>query len=73
MENKIKKYISYKIKFIESTKLWQAYYQILSIISRKEFIQLNVKMDIAKRYVKSVELNTKVVSAAWNIKTLKIT
>ena len=73
MENKIKKYISYKLKFIESTKLWQAYYQILSIISRKEFTQLNVKMDIAKRYVKSVELNTKVVSAAWNIKTLKIT
>ena len=42
--------VSYKIKFIG---LWQFHYQILSIISQKEFVKLNAKVAI-------VFLNTRV-------------
>ena len=38
--------------------LWQAHYQILSIIFLKEFIELNVNMNMTKKKkVKHVELN----------------
>ena len=38
--------ISYKIKFIDSARFMQDHYQILLIISQKEFIKLNVKIVI---------------------------
>ena len=38
----ISKNISYILQFIDSANLWQAHYQILSIIFLKEFIKLNV-------------------------------
>ena len=34
--------ISYKIKFIDSTNLWQVHYQILLIISQKEILKLKI-------------------------------
>ena len=34
--------ISYKIKFIDSTNLWQVQYQILLIISQKEILKLKI-------------------------------
>ena len=36
--------------------LWQAYYQILSIIFLKEFMELNVNADMVIKNVKLVEL-----------------
>ena len=38
--------------------LWQAHYQILLIIWLKEFIKLNVKMNMIIKNVKRAELNT---------------
>ena len=38
--------ISYKIKFIDSPRFMASYYQILLIISQKEFIKLTVKIVI---------------------------
>ena len=39
--------------------LWQAHYQILSMIFLKEFIELNVNMDMMIKNVKDAELNIK--------------
>ena len=36
--------------------LWQAYYQILSITFLKEFIELNVNMDMVMKNMKHLEL-----------------
>ena len=52
--------------------LLQANYQILLIILQKEFIKLNVKMNIITKNAKRVELNTKIVTAFLNTQTLKI-
>ena len=41
--------------------LWQAHYQILSIIFLKEFIELNVNMDMMIINVTLVELNVSIV------------
>ena len=43
--------------------LWQAHYQILSIIFLKEFIKLNVNSDM-KKNVKHVELNVSIVTVS---------
>ena len=52
--------------------LWQAHYQILLLIWLKEFMILNVNMDMIIKIVKHVELNTKIVSAVLNTQTLKM-
>ena len=52
--------------------LWQTRFQILLIIFLQEFIKLNVNTDMMIKNVKLVGLNTKIVSAALNIKTLKM-
>ena len=52
--------------------LWQARYQILLNILIKKFIKLNAYMDMIIENEKRVELNTNIVSAALNTKTLKI-
>ena len=51
--------------------LWQARYQILSIIFLKEFIELNVNTDMMTKNVKLVELNISIKTVFLNIKTLK--
>ena len=51
---------------------WEADYQILSIIVLKEFIKLNLKMNMVIKHVKRVELNAKIVSAFLNAQTLKM-
>ena len=51
--------------------LWQADSQILLTILLKEYIKLNVNMDTMIKNVKLAELNTKLVSVALNIRTLK--
>ena len=44
--------------------------QILLMILRKEFIKLNVNMDIITKNVKLAELNTKITSAFLNTQGL---
>ena len=50
--------------------LEQVYYQILLIIMLKEFIKSILKMNIIKKIVKHVELNTKVTTAFLNTQLL---
>ena len=52
--------------------LWQAHYEILLIIFLKEFIKLNVNMNIIIKNVKRAWSNTTVTSVVLNIQTLKI-
>ena len=52
--------------------LWQAYYQILSLILLKNFMKLNANVGILIKNAKHMELNTKTLSAALNTKTLKM-
>ena len=51
--------------------LWQAHYQILSIISLMEFIELLVNSDTMIKNVKNGELNISNATVLSNIKTLK--
>ena len=46
--------------------LWQAHYQIVSIIFQKEFIKLNVNMDAMIKNVKLVELNVSIATVFLN-------
>ena len=52
--------------------LWQACHQILSIIFLKEFIELNVNMDMMIKNVRPVELNISIATVSSNIQTLKM-
>ena len=51
--------------------LWQAHYQILSIISLNKFIELHVNSDTMIKNVKNEELNISNATVLSNIKTLK--
>ena len=46
--------------------LWQAHYQSLLLILLKEFIKLNVNIDMKLKNVKRAKLNTKIASAVLN-------
>ena len=52
--------------------LWQVHYQILSIIFLKEFIELNVTLDIMIKNVKDAELNISIATVFLNIQVLNI-
>ena len=52
--------------------LWQAHYQILSIIFPKEFIELNVNLDTMIKNVKHLELNIRIGAVFLNIQNLKL-
>ena len=52
--------------------LWQAHYQILSIIFLKEFIELNVSTGTMIKNVKFVELDISLAIVSLNTHTLKI-
>ena len=57
MEKKLRKiYLTY-YNILIAQVLWQAHYQILSIIFLKEFIELKVNADMMIKNVKLVELN----------------
>ena len=64
-------YPTYYVLFI-AQDLWQAHYQILSIIFLKEFIKLNVNTRTMIENVKLVELNINIATAFLNTKTLKM-
>ena len=68
MEKKLQKiYVKY-YNLLMAQDLQQAHYQILSIIFLKEFIKLNVNMDMIIKNVKNAELNIKSVSAFLDFK-----
>ena len=72
MDNKLQKiYLTYNNLLI-AQDLWQAHYQILSIIFLKEFIELNVNTDMMIKYVKLVELNISIVTEFLKTQTLKM-
>ena len=52
--------------------LRKAHYQILLLILLKEFIKLNLNTNMMIKNVKLVELDTKIATAFWNRKTLKM-
>ena len=53
MEEKLQKLYFTDNNLLISQDLWQAHYQILLIISLKEFIKLNVNMDMIMKNVKT--------------------
>ena len=72
MEKKLQKiYLTYYSLLI-AQDLWQAHYQILSIIFLKEFIELNVNTNMMIKIVKLVELNISIVTVSINTKILKM-
>ena len=52
--------------------LWQAHYQILSIIFLREFIKLNSNTDTITNNVKLMELHMKYATVFLNTQTLKM-
>ena len=46
--------------------LWQAHYQILSIIFLKEFIELNVNKNMMIKTVRLLKLNINIATASLN-------
>ena len=66
MEKKLQKtYLTYSNLLIVQD-LWQAHYQILSIIFQKKFIKLNVNMDMMMKNVKLEELNVSIPTVFLN-------
>ena len=66
MEKKLQKtYLTYSNLLIVQD-LWQAHYQILSIIFQKKFIKLNVNMDMMIKNVKLEELNVRIPTVFLN-------
>ena len=72
MEKKLQKiYLTfYNVLIVQD--LWQAHYQILSIIFLKEFTKLNVNTDTIIKNVKLAELNIGIATVFLNTQTLKI-
>ena len=52
--------------------LWQAHYQILSVIFLKEFIKLNVNANMMIKSMRLVELNKNIATAFLNTQILKM-
>ena len=66
MEKKLHKiYLTYYNLLIVQD-LWQAHYQILSIIFLKEFIELNVNTDMMTKNVILAELNISIATVFLN-------
>ena len=67
MEKKLQQiYLTYYSLLIVQD-LWQAHYQILSIIFLKEFIELNVNSDTSIKNVTHVKLNISTVAVFLKI------
>ena len=72
MDYKLQKiYLTY-YNLLIAQDLWQAHYQILSIIFLKEFIELNVNTDMMINYVKLIEFNISIVTEFLKTQTLKM-
>ena len=72
MEKKLPKiYVTY-YNLLIAQNLWQAHYQILSIIFLRIFIGLNVNLETLIKNMKHVKLNISTVTAFLDTKILKI-
>ena len=69
MEKKLQKMYLTCYGLLIAQDLWQAHYQILSIIFLKEFIELNLNLDTMMKYVKNVKLNISNATASLNMQT----
>ena len=70
-KNLQKIYLTY-FDLLTAQDLWPAYYQILSITFLKEFIKLNVNVDMIIKNAEHVELHIKIATAFLNTQILKI-
>ena len=66
MEKKLQKICFSYYNLLIAQDLWQTHYQILSIIYLKEFMKLNVNMDMMTKNVKLVELNVNIATVFLN-------
>ena len=72
MEKKLQKLYSTYYNLLIAQDLWQAHYQILSIIFLKIFVKLNVYRDTMIKNAKLMELHKEYATIFLNTKTLKI-
>ena len=72
MEKKIQKVYLRFYNLLMAQDLWEAHYQILSLIFLIEFIRLNVNSDMMITNVKLVELNIGIATVFLNTQILKI-
>ena len=72
MEKKLQKISLTHYNLLIAHDLWQALYQILSIIFLKKFIKLNVNTDMKIINVKLVELNVRIATVFLNSQILKM-
>ena len=71
METKLQNIYPTDYNFLIAQDLWRAHYQFLSIIFRKEFIELNVNMDMMIKNVELAELYLNIVNVFMNTQNLK--
>ena len=72
---KFKSYKNYNLTYqnvLIVQDLWKAYYQILSIIFLKEFLELSVNTVMIIKNVKLVELKISIATVFLNTKILKM-
>ena len=72
MEKKLQRMCLPYYNLLIAQDLWQAYYQILSIIFLEEFIELNVNLKTMIKNVKHAELNISIATAFLNTQILKM-
>ena len=72
MEKKLQKIYLTCYNLLTAKGLWQAYYQILSIIFLRALIKLNVNADKMIKNVKLVELHTNYANVFLNKNILKM-
>ena len=68
----ITKTISYKLKFVDNARFMASSLSNLVNSLTNEFIKLNVKVKMIIKFVKRVELKTKILFAFLNAQTLKM-
>ena len=73
MEKKLQKICLTYYNVLIAQDLRQAHYEILSIISLKYLIKLNVNTDMVIKNVKPAELNISLATIVLNIQILKMT
>ena len=73
MEKKVQKIYCKDYNLLTAPELWQAHYQILSIIFLKGFIKLNVNRDMTIKNKNFAELNLNIATVFFlNTQTLKM-
>ena len=72
MEKKLQKPYLRDYNFLKTLGLWQVHYQILQITLLKEFLKLNVNVNMVIKNAKRVKLNIKIMNAISNLQILKM-